>query len=191
MILKRLILAICSAAALTCTASAVNALPVGSTGQSFFVSTSLSDTAGQQADPTIYNIGGRTYFKLRDLGKLLDFGVTYDAAANAVHIEPADSYVPEPGESPVIQNNAATVANAVSTRQTIYLSGSRISPAMFNIGGYFDTLEKFMREMSEKDFMAQACHGMYRYFTDADELLDYLEGYSPSQESWRKLKNTD
>ena len=135
MILKRLILAICSAAALTCTASAVNALPVGSTGQSFFVSTSLSDTAGQQADPTIYNIGGRTYFKLRDLGKLLDFGVTYDAAANAVHIEPADSYVPEPGESPVIQNNAATVANAVSTRQTIYLSGSRISPAMFNIGG--------------------------------------------------------
>lgn len=63
--------------------------------------------------------------------------------------------------------------------------------AMFNIGGYFDTLEKFMREMSEKDFMAQACHGMYRYFTDADELLDYLEGYSPSQESWRKLKNTD
>lgn len=63
--------------------------------------------------------------------------------------------------------------------------------AMFNIGGYFDTLEKFMCEMSEKDFMAQACHGMYRYFTDADELLDYLEGYSPSQESWRKLKNTD
>ena len=135
MTLKRLILAACSIAALTCSAAAVNANPAGSTGQSFYVSTSLADTVGRQADPTIYNIGGHTYFKLRDLGRLLDFGVTYDAAADAVHIEPADSYVPEPGESSVIQNTATAPANAVSTQQTIYLSGSRISPAMFNIGG--------------------------------------------------------
>ena len=46
-------------------------------------------------------------------------------------------------------------------------------------------------EMSEKDFMAEVCHDMYRYFTGADELLDYLENYKPFETSWRRLKNTD
>ena len=63
--------------------------------------------------------------------------------------------------------------------------------AMFEIEGYFSTLENFMREMSDKNFMASSCHEMYKYFTDADELLDYLENYTPSRTSWRKLKNTD
>ena len=63
--------------------------------------------------------------------------------------------------------------------------------AIFEIDGYFQTLEKFMREMSEKDFMAEVCHDMYRYFTGADELLDYLENYKPFETSWRRLKNTD
>jgi len=63
--------------------------------------------------------------------------------------------------------------------------------AMFNINGYFDTLESFMREMAEKKFLAEPCLRMYKYFTDADELLDYLENYEPSDESWRELKNTD
>lgn len=48
-----------------------------------------------------------------------------------------------------------------------------------------------MREMAEKKFLAEACLEMYEYFTDADELLDYLESYSPDGGSWRKLKNTD
>ena len=98
--MKRLILAAFCTAALTCTASAVNALPAASGGQTFYVSTSLSDSVGRLADPTIYNIGGNTYFKLRDIGRLLDFGVTYDAAENAVHITPDASYVPAAGESP-------------------------------------------------------------------------------------------
>ena len=63
--------------------------------------------------------------------------------------------------------------------------------AMFNINGYYDTLEKFMAEMSSGGFMAEACHSMYVYFTDADLLLDYLEGYVPDSTPWQKLKNTD
>lgn len=133
--MKRLILAVLSATALTCSAAAVNALPAASGGQTFYVSTSLSDTVGRQADPTIYNIDGRTYFKLRDLGRLLNFGVSYDPADNAVHIEPDSFYVPEPGESSIIQNTATSSASAASTRQTIYLSGNRISPIMYNIRG--------------------------------------------------------
>ena len=53
---------------------------------------------GQQASLTAYLIGGSNYVRLRDIGKAVDFDVTYDAATNSVvgHAEiyrPAD--VPE------------------------------------------------------------------------------------------------
>lgn len=133
--LKRLFLTAVSIAALTCSASAVNASPAASSGQTFFVSTSLSDSVGKPADPTIYNIEGRTYFKLRDLGRLLDFGVTYDQATNAVHIDPDAAYVPVAGESGIIQNTATAPATAVITRQILYLNGSQIKPTVYNIKG--------------------------------------------------------
>lgn len=133
--LKRLFLTAVSIAALTCSASAVNASPAASSGQTFFVSTSLSDSVGKPADPTIYNIEGRTYFKLRDLGRLLDFGVTYDQATNAVHIDPDASYVPVTGENGIIQNTATAPATAVITRQILYLNGSQIKPMVYNIKG--------------------------------------------------------
>lgn len=63
--------------------------------------------------------------------------------------------------------------------------------AFYNLKGYYDTLEKFMHEMSEKKFMAAACHEMYRIFTDAEELFAYLETYVPDVTSARVLKNTN
>lgn len=133
--MKRLILAAFCAAALTGSAAAVNAVPAENGGQTFYVSTALSDASGTRADPTIYNIEGNTYFKLRELGRLLDFGVSYDAAANAVHIDPDASYTPEPGESSVIQNTALAAVPASPTRQTLFLNGQRVSPTVYNIAG--------------------------------------------------------
>lgn len=63
--------------------------------------------------------------------------------------------------------------------------------AFYNLNGYYDTLEKFMHEMSGKKFMAAACHEMYRIFTDAEELFAYLENYVPDVTSARVLKNTN
>ncbi len=63
--------------------------------------------------------------------------------------------------------------------------------AMFNINGYYDELEKFMGEMSQRKFMSSSCHGMYKYFTDADSMLDYLENYQPDTTPWHKLKDTE
>ena len=133
--MKRLLLSALTAAALTCTASAVTALPAASGGQSFYISTTLSDTAGRPADPTIYNIGGNTYFKLRDLGRLLNFGVTYNHSANAVQIEMGKPYLPEPDESDSIHNTATSAANAIPTMQTLYLNGKRITPSVYSIRG--------------------------------------------------------
>jgi hypothetical protein len=42
---------------------------------------------GAEVSFTAYNIGGNNYFKLRDLGAALNFGVTWDGAANTIVID--------------------------------------------------------------------------------------------------------
>jgi hypothetical protein len=42
-----------------------------------------------------YNIGGNNYFKLRDIGAALDFGVTWDGVKNTVVIDTSTGYTPE------------------------------------------------------------------------------------------------
>ena len=48
---------------------------------------------GQLQDVTAYNIDGNNYFKLRDLAKLMDFGVGYDAVSKLVSLDPNTGYV--------------------------------------------------------------------------------------------------
>lgn len=47
---------------------------------------------GQRLYLTAYNINGNNYFKLRDIGKAFNFGVSWDRAANTVVIDTAVSY---------------------------------------------------------------------------------------------------
>jgi argonaute-like protein implicated in RNA metabolism and viral defense len=47
---------------------------------------------GQKENMIAYTINGNNYFKLRDIAALLDFGVTWDAAAKAVNIDTTTSY---------------------------------------------------------------------------------------------------
>lgn len=44
---------------------------------------------------TAYTINGNNYFKLRDLGQSFDFGVSWDAANNAVMVDTAQGYTAE------------------------------------------------------------------------------------------------
>ena len=50
---------------------------------------------GQQVSMTAYSIGGNNYVRLRDIGRAVDFGVTYDAATNSVYIDSAQPYQEE------------------------------------------------------------------------------------------------
>ena len=50
---------------------------------------------GQRVSMTAYSIGGNNYVRLRDIGQAVDFGVTYDAATNSVHIDSTQSYQDE------------------------------------------------------------------------------------------------
>lgn len=47
---------------------------------------------GIRVELTAYTINGNNYFKLRDLGKVFDFGVTWDGAANTIRIDTSSSY---------------------------------------------------------------------------------------------------
>ena len=41
---------------------------------------------------TAYNIGGSNYLRLRDLGRLIDFGVDWDNAAKLISIRTDKGY---------------------------------------------------------------------------------------------------
>lgn len=47
---------------------------------------------GESVSLTAYTIGGNNYFKLRDIGKLFDFDVSWDGANNAIIVETAAHY---------------------------------------------------------------------------------------------------
>ena len=55
-------------------AQAADYLTARPSSQTFYIN-------GQQAALTAYSISGNNYVRLRDIGKAVDFGVTYDAAA--------------------------------------------------------------------------------------------------------------
>ena len=62
-------------------AQAADYLTARPTTQTFYIN-------GQQVPLTAYLIGGSNYVRLRDIGRAVDFGVTYDATTNSVYIAP-------------------------------------------------------------------------------------------------------
>lgn len=64
---------------------------------------------GSKADVGGYNIDDNNYFKLRDLGKLLDFGVEWDEKTGSIYINTSQSYREEtqntPSEGRVLEKN--------------------------------------------------------------------------------------
>ena len=48
---------------------------------------------GAPVEFDVYNINGYNYFKLRDIAKVFDIGVTWDGATNTVVIDTSVGYV--------------------------------------------------------------------------------------------------
>lgn len=55
---------------------------------------------GQRVPMTTYSIGGNNYVRLRDIGRAVNFGVTYDATTNSVHIDSTCPYREEATAAP-------------------------------------------------------------------------------------------
>ena len=76
---------------------------------------------GQRVDMTAYNIGGNNYVRLRDIGRAVDFGVTYDAATNSVYLDSAQPYreeTPAVPSAPTEQDVQTTLAQLRETYPT-------------------------------------------------------------------------
>lgn len=50
---------------------------------------------GKDVQITAYHIDGNNYFKLRDVAKLMNIGVTWDASAGSIGIDTKTAYVEE------------------------------------------------------------------------------------------------
>ena len=74
-------------------AQAVDYLQAKSSSQPVYVD-------GQKVEMEAYFIHGNNFVKLRDIGKAVDFGVTYDAATNSVRIDPDARYQDETTTTP-------------------------------------------------------------------------------------------
>lgn len=73
---------------------------------------------GQRVSMTAYSIGGNNYVKLRDIGQAVDFGVTYDASTNSVHIDTHAAYqeeVKQPAQTTSAPSTALSEENVYST----------------------------------------------------------------------------
>ena len=103
--------------ALSGTASAaVQQLTATSTTQTFYVD-------GQQMWFEAYHIHGNNFVKLRDLGQAVDFGVTYDAATNSVHIDSTQPYREETIAAPSVLTEEDVQAALAQLRE-IYPTGA-------------------------------------------------------------------
>lgn len=69
-------------------AQAADYLTARPSSQTFYID-------GQRTALAAYSIGGNNYVRLRDIGRAVDFGVTYDAATNSVYINSTQSYQDE------------------------------------------------------------------------------------------------
>lgn len=62
---------------------------------------------GKEVSMTAYKIKGNNYVKLRDIGKTINFGVSFNMATKAVSIEPNGTYVEEVKQTPSTPTAAA------------------------------------------------------------------------------------
>lgn len=91
---------------------------------------------GQRVSMTAYAINGNNYVRLRDIGKAVDFGVTYDAATNSVYIDSDAPYQEQvsqpapstPAPSAVTEESVRAALDALKAR---YPHGS-IYPAPYH-----------------------------------------------------------
>ena len=60
--------------------------------------------------------------------------------------------------------------------------------AIYNINGFFDLFAQSLYEMVKEKFITDDCAELCKVFTDADEMLDYIENYDPKDIDLSKVK---
>lgn len=60
---------------------------------------------------------------------------------------------------------------------------------IYNVCGFYDSMEKMMQEAMDKNFIKPECRELYEIFDDAEEMLDYIENYKGEKAGAKYFKN--
>lgn len=63
--------------------------------------------------------------------------------------------------------------------------------AVFNINGFYDKLTEMLENAVEQKFMTRKCLELAPVFSDADELIEYLENYADDNYDFSVLKKVE
>lgn len=63
--------------------------------------------------------------------------------------------------------------------------------AVFNINGFYDKLTEMLENAVEQKFMTRKCLELAPVFSDADELIEYLENYTDDNYDFSVLKKVE
>ena len=105
-------------------ADTVIATPTRDMGQTVYVD-------GTRVYPTGYNIADNNYFKLRDIGTLVGFGVEWNGETQTVEISTERTAPSTAG----IKDEAVSGASAKVTDQKITIDGKQASMTAYQISG--------------------------------------------------------
>ena len=125
--MKRIFVSLFCIAAMACTATAVDgviAVPTRDKGQAVYVNDA-------RVYPTGYNIADNNYFKLRDIGTLVGFGVEWNGETQTVEISTARTTPSTEG----ISDTAASGAVAKISNQKIMVDGVQVNMTAYQIDG--------------------------------------------------------
>ena len=125
--MKRIFISLFCIAAMACTATAVDgviAVPTRDKGQAVYVNDA-------RVYPTGYNIADNNYFKLRDIGTLVGFGVEWNGETQTVEISTARTTPSTEG----ISDKAASGAVAKISDQKITVDGVQVNMIAYQIDG--------------------------------------------------------
>lgn len=93
------------------TSASAQQLTATPTTQTFYVD-------GQQMWFEAYHIHGNNFVKLRDIGRAVDFGVTYGTATNSVYIDSTQPYREELPATPSAPTEESVQATLAQLRET-------------------------------------------------------------------------
>ena len=60
--------------------------------------------------------------------------------------------------------------------------------AVFNINGYYDSLFEMLKKAVQGGFMIKECLSLAPFFSDSEDLVEYLEGHSQENSDFSVLK---
>ena len=120
----------------------------------------------QQIEMTAYSIGGNNYVKLRDIGKAVNFGVSYDGATDSVYIDSKSSYSEE---TPSVKLPDQT------TGETLFLSGE-IDMIVNGLPEEYAAVKPFVDELLAMPTNHEKINAIVRYVCDRMTYGEAAEG---------------